>query len=92
MSSTPWIQVPEPGGIHGYTRNETYKPGTSKERNFYLFLEEVKSVQFNWKLTVSENNGILFVREFILGGALNTPAIAQQTADQIMANFIKGLP
>lgn len=92
MSSTPWIQVPEPGGIHGYTRNEIYKPGTPKERNFYLFLEEVKEAGFNWKLTVSENNGILFTKEFYLGGALDTPDIAKQTADQMMINFIKGLP
>jgi hypothetical protein len=92
MSSTPWIQVPEPGGIHGYTRTETYQPGTAKERNFYLFLEEVKEVQFNWKLTVSENGGILFARKFYLGASSNTPAIAQQMADQIMAQFIKGLP
>jgi len=92
MSTTNWIQVPEPGGVHGYTRNETYKPGTSKERNFYLFLEEVKEARFNWKLTVSENDGILFTKEFYLGDALNTPAIAKQTADSIMANFIKGLP
>ena len=92
MSTTNWIQVPEPGGIHGYTRTETYQPGTTKERNFYLFLEEVRGARFNWKLTVSENDGILFSREFILGNALNTPAIAKQTADQIMAQYNKGLP
>jgi|SoimicMinimDraft_4_1059732.scaffolds.fasta_scaffold145796_2 hypothetical protein len=89
--STPWIQVPEPGGIHGYTRNETYQPGTTKERNFYLFVEEIKGTHFNWKLTVSENDGILFAKEFYLGAALNTPDIAKQTANQIMAQYIKGL-
>jgi hypothetical protein len=89
--TTQWIQVPEPGGIHGYTRTETYQPGTVKERNFYLFVEEIKGTHFNWKLTVSENDGILFAKEFYLGAALNTPDIAKQTADQIMAQYLKGL-
>ncbi len=86
MSSTPWT----PNGPNAYARTEDYQPGTPKERIFYLFLQEITDIQFNWKLTVSENNGVLFTRKFLLTGGSNTPGIAQRQADQILAQYLQG--
>ncbi len=86
MSSTPWT----PSGTHSWTRTEDYQPGTPKERIFYLFLEEITDISFNWKLSVSENGGVLFTQKFYLGGASNTPTIAQRQADQILTQYLQG--
>ena len=86
MSTTPWSQV----GTNSYARTEDYQPGTPKERVFYLFLESITDPSFNWKLTVSENNGILFTQKFLLTGGSNTPPIAEAQADQILAQYLRG--
>lgn len=86
MSSTPW----GPSGTHSYARTEDYQPGTPKERVFYLFLEPITDVAFNWKLSVSENGGVLFTQKFLLTGGSNTPPIAEAQADQILAQYLRG--
>lgn len=88
MSTTSWQQT----GTNAYTREEDYQPGTPKPRVFYLFLEGIPDLQFNWKLTVSENGGILFTQKFLLSGGSNTATIAQQYADRVLAQYIQAHP
>lgn len=86
MSTTPWVQ----DSPTSYSQTVSYQPGTPGARLFQLFLEVISGPVFNWKLTVSEHNGVLFTREFLLSGVSNTPAIAQQEADLILTKYLQG--